>query len=1084
MGVDVSRSRFDPLKDFESVLLQQGRLLLDADFNEYTAMVERRRRAETLDLTSYGPDPDQVHSAWVPRLTPDAFRITASGGALTIGRGRMYVDGLLAENHGEAPYGFDPMLAERTGTTDTSYDGQPYVLTPDALPSGGPHLAYLDVWQREVTHLEEPGLVEVAVGVDTTARLQTVWQVRLLENIGDVSCDSADEDIPGWLDLIRSSAGRLTTGTVPVDPEFDPCELPPTEGFRGSENQTYRVEVHEGGAPGSATFKWSRDNASVAMLVDEMVSPTVLRLTSLGKDDVLRVSTGHWVEILDDRYELAQRPGVIRKVTVDEAARTITFAGPLPTDLRPADAEEAAARHLRVRRWDQSDPTGLITIPASASATIPLEHGIVVSFSIEGTGGQFRSGDYWIFAARTANTSIEILDAAPPLGTHHHYARLGIVDFPDSVTDCRVHWPPVFEGGEKSCDCTVCVTADSHSSGTFTIQEAVDQVKEGGGTVCLGPGLYRLDRPVRISEARSLRLHGQGWRTVLLQTGSGPGIVIDDSLGVTVEDLAVIAPEFGEVGMVAVSTGGATGVGMALMNNAGVTIQRCGIAQLGRGGREATGEAEEAEFPSVAGLSVGRGPAIAMSGFQIQTRIRENVLAAGVGILGLSGFLTEGEAGRFAATAPRRSLTTANLFIDDNVMLCALRGVSLEGLMTHLAETRISRNLVAGCSDGGIVTLGSVVRGGFGASHLAIERNTLMNARDAIVVGTDDTRIEENDVGGVSRKETGDGIVLASGLRGSGLKRCRVTGNRVTAVGGAGVAIRGGVVSALIKDNTIEGSRTGGIVMDADSEAEDLVVESNHLLNIAAEEEEAEGALAGIRLRNTVRATVVGNSVIGVGRSSRRAVSNAGIEIQASRSIRIATNEVQEVGPLDGFEGEAAGIEVTAPFERLDVVDNVVQRGQDASEPDDSRWWAVLVRPLERQLTFHTFLVASERTVFAFEERRVARIPRGREIVALRGNLAAAYGVTPAIEVVAEGACVVSDNRCSLLSREGPVVALRGGAAIAGGNYLEGPEEQMAMDIQVGSGPFTVVGNIGSGPIEVNGSALGAPWSDLNAVAP
>src|SRR6476659_2224107 len=175
MGADVSRVRFDPLRDFSGVVLQQGRLLLDADFNEYVALLDRRLRAETCDLTSFGPDPNHAGTAWVPRQTPDGFRVTATGGELSIGCGRMYVDGLQAENHGITPTGFDPLVSERTGTADTPYTQQPDWPTPDPLPSGGPHLAYLDVWEREVTSLEDPKLVEIAVGVETNARTQTVW---------------------------------------------------------------------------------------------------------------------------------------------------------------------------------------------------------------------------------------------------------------------------------------------------------------------------------------------------------------------------------------------------------------------------------------------------------------------------------------------------------------------------------------------------------------------------------------------------------------------------------------------------------------------------------------------------------------------------------------------------------------------------------------------------------------------------------------------------------------------------------------------------------------------------------------------
>ena len=105
------------------------------------------------------------NAAWVPRQTPDAFRVTVTAGKVAIGRGRMYVDGLLAENHGVGDKGFDALLREQTGTADTPYESQPYWLTPAALPTGGTSLAYLDVWERELTALEDPDLVEIAVGV-------------------------------------------------------------------------------------------------------------------------------------------------------------------------------------------------------------------------------------------------------------------------------------------------------------------------------------------------------------------------------------------------------------------------------------------------------------------------------------------------------------------------------------------------------------------------------------------------------------------------------------------------------------------------------------------------------------------------------------------------------------------------------------------------------------------------------------------------------------------------------------------------------------------------------------------------------
>src|SRR5215831_7394319 len=185
MSFDISRLTFNPLNDYSGVVMQQGRVQLDSDWNEWLAELLRRSQAGTLDT---------LGRAVYPATTPYAFQITASssGGSnvLTIGPGRMYVDGLLAENHGDpAAAVWDPALAEmsdspqppptaETGAID--YTQQPYMPAGTTLPSGnGPFLAYLDVWVRRVDYINDPDLIDAAVGVDSTGRLQTVWQVQL-----------------------------------------------------------------------------------------------------------------------------------------------------------------------------------------------------------------------------------------------------------------------------------------------------------------------------------------------------------------------------------------------------------------------------------------------------------------------------------------------------------------------------------------------------------------------------------------------------------------------------------------------------------------------------------------------------------------------------------------------------------------------------------------------------------------------------------------------------------------------------------------------------------------------------------------
>ncbi len=193
MTTDISRKSFDHRKNYSGLISEQGRVQLDSDWNEEAAIYDRRWRAETLDI--FG-------RCRVPRETPDAFLIAIDNGNLTIGLGRMYVDGLLAENHGEPTDQFDPALAELTGTVEIPFDQQPFLseINFDDLDDGR-YLVYLDVWYREVTPIEDPLLIEKAVGIPTTSRQQTVWQVKIYDEIlgENVVCSTPDENIPGWL---------------------------------------------------------------------------------------------------------------------------------------------------------------------------------------------------------------------------------------------------------------------------------------------------------------------------------------------------------------------------------------------------------------------------------------------------------------------------------------------------------------------------------------------------------------------------------------------------------------------------------------------------------------------------------------------------------------------------------------------------------------------------------------------------------------------------------------------------------------------------------------------------------------------
>jgi hypothetical protein len=819
MSGDYSRDGFNPWLDDASVLLEQGRPLTDRDWNDQALQLNRRIRAGTLDT---------IGTAVVPMETPTGFEILLTNNSLTIGRGRIYVDGLLAENHGKAPGGgtldWDPKLAELFGKDPLNYTEQPYDKNPPALPTDGTHVVYLDVWQREVTRFIRPELVEKALGIDSTTRLQTAWQVKLLAAPAGTGCSTPLEQISGWLPEHAPTAGRLTVTTVPVPGQPDPCQVPPTGGYKGLENQLYRVEIHKAGALDTATFKWSRDNASVEAVVIEIPSLTQLVVDSMGKDNVLGFAGGDWIEITDDWLELSGQPGLLRRIAtsngVEAATRTITLDAALPAAQFPTTAQGLTdpERHTRIRRWDQKKKIfngagvevqdlddalsdGTIEVPSDGSQIL-LEHNIVVSFGAQPTGSELHSGDYWVFAARSIDATVEELDEAPPRGIHHHYTKLAVVTFPDDETNCRVFWPPATQPtppGEtptEECGCTVCVTPESHSSGALTIQDAINQVLErGGGTVCLEVGNFALKQPLQIVDAISLRIVGKG---IASEVQSETRVVlIDKSTDVTLESFAVLSRP----------TAPAPDAAIVLSSSKDVRLERLAI--------------------SIANNQPAWS-AVALSGALVGLSLRENTISAATGIRSVD------------ATGGQTGLT--DLRIDDNAFECENTALQLSGVTVHQFVSYFRGNRITGCAEAGIVLEGGTVPG----HSVEISGNALAVQGHGVVAALDGLRLINNDIlqAEAPPKEQTGVRLLPSPANNDGLDNVRIVGNRISGFRFAGIQAR--VPRArlwTIAENHFDGGRNGILIEDP-LQYEQIVIENNQLADIEESGIRAEGTAA------------------------------------------------------------------------------------------------------------------------------------------------------------------------------------------------------------------------------------------------
>ncbi len=1056
MSFDLSRVRFDARKDFFGLVMQQGRVQLDAEWNEWVAQLARRIQAGAFD--TFGGNV-------VPRTTPDGFRIEAAGGNLTIGAGRMYVDGLLAENHGALPLSWDPHLSGLAGSTAIGYAAQPYYPAAPALPTGGPHLVYLDVWQRDVTAVEDPGLVEQAVGVDTTGRLQTIWQVKVLPHIGNATCATPDADVPDWAAATAPSDARLSTATGVPNFEPDPCQVPPAAGYRGLENQLYRVQVHTGGPMTTATFKWSRDNATVASRVSH-INPARNRITveSIGRDDVLRFHDGDWVEVIDDHRELHNLSGELRRIRiaggVDETARTLSFDVALPAGLFPTNAQQAteASRNTRVRRWDQSGPvrredgsavtnlddagsTGAILIPAGATRLF-LEHGILVDFDLATVGGSFRSGDYWVFAARSVDASIEQLERAPPLGIHHHYARLAIVNFPDQETDCRTLWPPI--AGGEGCDCTVCVSPESHNNGTATIQQAIDSIKDSGGTICLGIGSYNINPAVRVDGARSLRLRGQGWATLLLGSETGSIIDIRNSHGVALENLTAI----GSTGRAGVSA----------------VISARGVIDL------------RAEHINVLALAVGDGTSvgIGLSGNMLGVSINDCAIVAERGVAA-------------ERDGDRQYLLGAELRLTRNLLFCRQRAVSFDGICVHYGNTRIDGNFMLTGTQGAVLATGAVAPG----SRFSIADNVIYTASDGIRAGVDALAVERNEITGFGDR-SGIGIVLEEGLDPVAIDNTRVCANRLRNLGGHGIMITHRIDEAIICDNSIEGMGLGALVMGDGGAIGLLRLAGNQWRHLGLALGNDDAAFAAVQLIRVERGDVLDNVFAQV---ARGAVSSPGIDAlrcAAVGQLRIAGNRFFGIGP-DRIGAPVSAVRALPPFERLALDDNSVERlGAADQKPVVIEWRALHIAPESAAaspgLAVAGYFATAE-SAFLFTRNRIHAAAPMPGAVSIRGNQMRGHltGV-PLMHCEGVDGCLFADNHCEVVGQGGkePLLGHIGAQTInASNNRLVTPGDQDTLHLHPVRKRAIVIGNISSGNIRVqSGVPVPADIALTNIIGP
>ncbi len=425
---DFTRDTFDPFRHFTRVLMQQGRVQVDADWNEQVSIFMYYIRSVVRDIGSehWGPYDDNACG----------FKVTKKVNDLLISPGHYYVQGLLCENDSE----------------NLLYSKQEDYPLPDFLNieklANGSYIVYLDVWERHLSYVEDDYMREVALGgPDTATRAKVVWQVKL-KLIKGIAPPDFKGDYQTFLVALGEGkklvSGKLRARARKDDNDNDPCLTSPESRYRGTENQLYRVEIHKGGTVGKAkkdnvTFKWSRENGSVIYPVKK-VDENVVTLEHLGRDNRFGLKRNDWVEIVDDDYVLQNRAEpLLQVVEVDHENMQVTLKDPPKPDVG-----QDPKKHPYLRRWDYTARTGklldgAIIITESSGKKdkdwLHLEDGVQVQFPLPGRNEthMYRTGDYWLIPARTETGDVEwpgpVKDPIPltPHGVIHHYAPLQLI---------------------------------------------------------------------------------------------------------------------------------------------------------------------------------------------------------------------------------------------------------------------------------------------------------------------------------------------------------------------------------------------------------------------------------------------------------------------------------------------------------------------------------------------------------------------------------------------------------------------------------------------------------------------------------
>lgn len=505
MRGDFSSWRDEHKQNFVGVLHQQGRVLLDADWNAQTELTNDWQDTAGMDIIGAGV-------AAIPSDQPNGFLITGAELKtlpdrieLTVTPGRLWADGLLYRLDGLA-----------SGVKRTALYLGPPIQDPRAnfpvIPSSPANrdAVVLEVWREELSAFQLPELLfEPALGdPDTTERVLTSAAFRLFRLEADETCDSI-------IDRLRddfANKGKLTATLQPTVPSGTAdCPLVEGGGYTGFEHNLYRIEIADVDVA-TAMFKWSQYNGGIVGRgrFDSSISPAAVTIHANLQAIINSGLTSCYLEALEfDPSPLGSlgrwRVSYGANATVG-ADGVITLAATTTFGSVPTSTDD-----VFFRLWN-----GIELISDFSGGAVALQDGILLNFDAVASG-KYSPRDYWTFPVRAGEiaNAATLINHQPPQGIRYHRVPLAELTWNSSsiatvdIEDCRRIFQPLTK--LATC-CTYRVGDGVESHGDFTrIQDAIDHLPANGGEVCVLPGNY--EENVTIARRRNITIKGCGTRS-------------------------------------------------------------------------------------------------------------------------------------------------------------------------------------------------------------------------------------------------------------------------------------------------------------------------------------------------------------------------------------------------------------------------------------------------------------------------------------------------------------------------------------------------------------------------------------------